>query len=77
MCAWSENNFKQILQTWGTVMYISPFFDEEDCYITPKILFETEIQKKLEFNEKVTIENQLFSILVIETWEPACRCCNS
>lgn len=59
----------QINITKMAIIYISPFVDEEDCYVTPKILVETEVMQKLEFKEVVLIEDKLFNITVLEIGE--------
>lgn len=77
MLAWTDANFRLILQNWGTIIYISPFVDNEDRYINPKILVETEIKKNLEFDKMVKIENQLYNISVVESGDPSCSSCNA
>lgn len=71
MCVWMEDNFKLILQKWGNILYISPFVDEDDCYVNPRILVETKVLHNIEFKEVVLIEERKFSINVMETGEPS------
>ncbi|WOH12354.1 hypothetical protein DCAR_0831856 [Daucus carota subsp. sativus] len=64
---WNEDNFKNILSSFGTILQFGKTRDEEDFYQTPKFLLETQSVSEINEIKYINLMGKIWKVRFLET----------
>uniref|UniRef100_A0A164THH7 RRM domain-containing protein n=1 Tax=Daucus carota subsp. sativus TaxID=79200 RepID=A0A164THH7_DAUCS len=64
---WNEDNFKNILSSFGTILQFGKTRDEEDFYQTPKFLLETQSVSEIDEIKYINLMGKIWKVRFLET----------
>ncbi|KAL1825991.1 hypothetical protein ACET3Z_012769 [Daucus carota] len=64
---WKEDNFKNILSSFGTILQFGKTRDEEDFYQTPKFLLETQRVSEINEIKYINLMGKIWKVRFLET----------
>ncbi|KAL1802583.1 hypothetical protein ACET3Z_031230 [Daucus carota] len=65
---WTEANYSLLMKPWGDIIHFGRTLDEDDFYVTPKLLIETAQLGNIEATKQVVLLGKRWQLQITETF---------